>query len=573
MRASRPAVAVGVTPVARPTPSRLSPALALAGALVAVWLLWAPQSPDLAAQVYRAHLFAQHGFSLWDNGWYAGHYVPGYSLIFPPLASLIGLQGAGALAAGASTMIFGRLARIGFGARAPMAAVFFAVGAVGDLYIGRLTFALGVALALATVLAGAHGHRKLAALLSVACAAASPVAALFLTLVAVADFVAHREASRALCVGLPGLTLSIALTVLFPEGGYEAFSLTSLAAAGGLSLALLWLLPGSARSLRYGVLLYLGALVACYAVPNPMGSNAVRLGVLLAPPIFAGAVSVEDVHRALARVGRMAAAIPRARQIRGERQAGAAARPMARLTLLFVGACLLAWQVNGPVAQSLQEIGDPSLKVAYYTPVERFLAAQSHGGPVRVEAVFTRSHWDAVELAGRFSLARGWERQLDTKYDGLFYAPHLTAGAYHAWLLSTAVRFVALPDAPLDDSSRQEAALIRMGQPFLRPVFASVHWRVYAVVGHEPLAQGPGRLTAMDNDGFTLRVNRPGRFTVRVRYMRYWSLSSGQGCLAAAAGGWTSVSAPRREVIRVDARFSLGGLLTATPRCSPATVG
>ena len=545
----------------------------MAGALVAVWLLWAPQSPDLAAQVYRARLFAEHGFSLWDNGWYAGHYVPGYSLIFPPLASLIGLHGAGVLAAGASTMIFGRLARIGFGGRARMAALFFAVGAVGDLYIGRLTFALGVALALASVLAGAHRHWKLSALLSVVCAGASPVAALFLTLVAVADFAAHRETVRALCLGLPGLALSVALTVLFPEGGYEAFSLTSLVAAGGLSLALLWLLPAEARALRYGVLLYLGALVAAYAVPNPMGSNAVRLGVLLAPPIFAGAISVEDVQRAQARVGRLAESIRRARPIRGERGPLRAAPRIARLTLLFVGACLLAWQVNGPVAQSLQDVGDPSLDAAYYAPVARFLAAQSHGAPLRVEAVFTRSHWDAVVLAGRFSLARGWERQLDTKYDGLFYAPHLTADAYHAWLTSTAVRFVALPDAPLDDSSRQEAALVRMGQPFLAQVFASAHWRVYAVVGHEPLARGPGRLTAMDEDGFTLRVNRPGSFTVRVRYTRYWSLSSGQGCLAAAAGGWTEVTAPRREVLRVDARFSLGRLLTATSTCSPAAPG
>jgi hypothetical protein len=559
-----------VTPAASRTPRRLSPAVAVAGALVAIWLLWAPQSPDLAAQVYRANLFAQHGFSLWDNGWYAGHYVPAYSLIFPPLAWLIGLHGAGVLAAVASMLIFGRLARRSFGARAPLAALFFAVGAVGDLYIGRLTFALGVAFALASVLAGTHRAWKLAALFSVACAAASPVAALFLTLVAVADYAARRELAPALCLGLPSLTLSIALTVLFPEGGYEAFSLTSLAADGALCLALLWLLPAHARSLRYGVLLYLGALLAAYAVPNPMGSNAVRLGVLLAPPIFAGAISVEDVHRALARLRRGAVAIPRPRTGRGEREPRAVASPAARLTLVFIGACLFAWQVNGPAAQSLQEIGDPSLKVAYYAPVQRFLATQSHGAPLRVEAVFTRSHWDAVVLAGRFSLARGWERQLDTKYDGLFYARHLTAAAYHAWLLSTAVRFVALPDAPLDDSSRQEAALVMMGQPFLREVFSSAHWRVYAVVGHAPLAQGPGRLTAMDDDGFTLRVNRPGRFTVRVRYTPYWSFSSGQGCVTAAAGGWTAVTASQREVIRLDARFSLGGLLTKASRCSAA---
>ncbi|MCA1689477.1 MAG: hypothetical protein LC720_03255, partial [Actinobacteria bacterium] len=55
---------------------RLPPVLALTGALVAIWLLWSPRSPDLAAQVYRVALFARDGFSVWDNAWYGGHYLP-----------------------------------------------------------------------------------------------------------------------------------------------------------------------------------------------------------------------------------------------------------------------------------------------------------------------------------------------------------------------------------------------------------------------------------------------------------------------------------------------------------------
>ena len=72
---------------------RLSPALPVACVLIGAWLLLAPRSPDLAAQTYRATLFEHEGFSLWDNNWYAGHHLPGYSLVFPWLALLVGIGG------------------------------------------------------------------------------------------------------------------------------------------------------------------------------------------------------------------------------------------------------------------------------------------------------------------------------------------------------------------------------------------------------------------------------------------------------------------------------------------------
>ena len=54
---------------------RAIPAWALAAVVAAVYLVLAPPSADLAAQYYRADL----GLALWDNGWYAGHHMPGYS--------------------------------------------------------------------------------------------------------------------------------------------------------------------------------------------------------------------------------------------------------------------------------------------------------------------------------------------------------------------------------------------------------------------------------------------------------------------------------------------------------------
>jgi len=80
-------------------------------------------------------------------------------------------------------------------------------------------------------------------------------------------------------------------------------------------------------------------------------------------------------------------------------------------------------------------------------------------------------------------LARGWERQLDTRYAAIFYRPTLTRAAYRAWLTENKVRYVALPDAPLDKAGAMEGALIARGLPYLRELWHSEHWRVYRFIG------------------------------------------------------------------------------------------
>ena len=72
---------------------------------------------------------------------------------------------------------------------------------------------------------------------------------------------------------------------------------------------------------------------------------------------------------------------------------------------------------------------------------------------------FTDNHWESAHLPGaNVMLARGWERQLDRKVNRLFYDDEpLTAARYARWLRDNAVRYVALPDAPLDYSGADEA--------------------------------------------------------------------------------------------------------------------
>lgn len=216
----------------------------------------------------------------------------------------------------------------------------------------------------------------------------------------------------------------------------------------------------------------------------------------------------------------------------------------------------MLWTVWGPVRESTGVIGDRSTSAAYYTPLERFLAA--HGGSLaRVEVPFTHSHWEAALLASQYPLARGWERQLDTKYDPIFFENPLTPTAYRAWLRENAVSYVALPDVRLDGSSDEEAALIRRGVPYLREVFSSAHWRVFAMLDRLPLASAPAVLTQFGHDSLTLRFASAGSSVVRVHYTRYWAVIGGSGCVSSAPGGWTAVSVASPGVVRLAARFSL----------------
>jgi hypothetical protein len=129
------------------------------------------------------------------------------------------------------------------------------------------------------------------------------------------------------------------------------------------------------------------------------------------------------------------------------------------------------------------------------------------------------------------------------------------------------VSYVALPDTPLDPSSAQEGRLIRRGLPYLREVFASRHWRIYAVLSPTPLASGPGRLISLGHDSFTLRAFSAGSFLVRVHFTRFWRFVEGGGCVSPAPGGWTSLTLTRPGTVTVAAPFSLSRALGLEGPC------
>jgi hypothetical protein len=544
--------------------------LAFTAVLIAVWLVVDPRTPDLAAQVYRVGLFHELGFAVWDEYWYAGHSLLGYSLLYPPLANALGLRVLGALCVLASSVLFACIARDVYGEAARWGTLWFAVAALGDVWIGRLTFALGVSLALAAGLALVRERWLWAGVLALLCAAASPVAAVLLALAGLTVALERRSPTMVLSVAVPAGALVLVLAALFPEGGYEPYPILSFAATMLVVAAFAVALPADARLLRVGACVYAVACVACLLVHSPIGSNIERYAVLLAGPLLLCERMSQSRRRVSSRGG---GGMASGRAVRGGvlSPSSVVMRGGALTPASFVALCAIAvWVVWGPARETLAVAGSEATSAAYYAPVERFLARVQAppGSPVRVEVPLTRSHWEAALLAPSVSLARGWDKQMETRYEGVLLSHGLSAASYDLWLHAQAVSYVALPDVPLDPSSAREGRLIRAGLPYLRQVFASAHWRVFQVRSPTPLLSGPGRLTSLGHDSFALRALSAGSFVVRVRFTRYWTLTRGAGCVSQAPGGWTAVSVRAPGAVVVAARFSLSRAFSSGGSCA-----
>jgi hypothetical protein len=515
------------------------PAWAPAAVLAAVVLVLGPRSADLAAQDYRAQL----GLVLWDDGWYGGHHMPGYSVLFPPLAALLGPRLVGALAAVAATWLFERLAIERFGGRgARIGALWFGLGTVATLVSGRLTFALGIAVGVGTILLATRGRHGWACAAAVATTLASPVAGVFLALGAAAWWLADRGRAP-VALGLAALVPAGLLALAFPEGGSFPFVASSFwpGLVGAVAVTLAIPRPTAsggvgpeARVVRFGAALYVLALVGAYVLDTPMGGNVMRLGALAAGPLLACLLWDRD-----------------------------------RRLLALLALPLLYWQWVAPADDWLRAAEDRSVHAGYYTGLNGFLREQQAEGPFRVEIPFTDNHWESRWVAPVAPLARGWERQLDVERNALFYDDRpLTPARYRRWLDENAVRFVALADAPVDYSAAAEAALVRDGLPYLRPVWRDAHWRVWEVRGAQPLATGAARATALEGERVRLRASRAGAVDLRVRFTPYWRLAEGEGCVRRARGDWTRLELARPGDVALEARFALSRVLARGPRCT-----
>lgn len=486
----------------------------VAVALAALALLMRWRGADWPAQLYRVDLFERVGFTQWDNQWYGGHHTPGYSILFPPLGAIFGTGIVAVASAFVATYAFALLVR----ERVPaprLAAVTFGAGTLTNIAIGRLTFALGLAIGLVAAVAMTNAWKARSALFAVATSFASPVAGVFLVLAGSAWALARRPWRRlGLAVALAAAVPILVLAFTFPEGGRFPYGLDDASISATVGLLAVLLAPRELRALRIGGALYALAAVATLLTPNPLGANITRLGMYLGPPLVLGVLWP------------------------------ARARLAAALTVPLL---LWTW---APAFDGFALAGrDPSSEPGYYRGL---LAELKSLPPSRIEIPFTKRHWESLYVARHAALARGWERQLDIGINPIFYdsTVALTAQSYLAWLDSRAVQYVALPDAELDASALREAELLRAGVPGLEPIWQDQHWRLWRVSGARPLVEGAASLVDLDADSFTLKVDAPGDVLVRINYSSHWDVD-GPGCAVPDESGWTVIRFPKVGTWRV----------------------
>ncbi|HET7573038.1 MAG TPA: hypothetical protein VFJ77_10285 [Gaiellaceae bacterium] len=519
---------------------------AAAAAVVAALLAWlGPPGSDLAAHAYQRTLFLQHGFTLWNNFWYAGRYsFVTYSLLYYPLAALLGIRLLAVATVALAALAFAVVLWREFGPASRWSSRTFAVVWGGIVLSAAFPFALGFALALLAIWALQGERRWRFALLTALTLAASPLAFLLLAIVLAGVALDRRSAlprnvGPALAVAAAAATEGV-LWRLFSDGGRFPFSLAEAAAAAafcGAGLLFTWRVE-SARVLRFVFGVYLAAVVGAYLVPSELGENVARLRYAAIPLI----VLVFSLRRW---------------------------RPL--VPGLAVVALAVAWNVSPLVGSWLQGQADVTARSSTWPAPIAYL--RSHLDPgYRVEAVDTQGHWPAAYLADAgIPIARGWFRQDDFPVNAVLYGKP-GAGAYLAWLRSLGVEYVVLANAPPDYSARVEARIVRDGAAGLRPVFRSADVTVYRVPRPRPIVTGPGdpRLVALTESTLRLRLSEGGSYRIAVRWSPYWTASD--GCLSRGGDGMLRLRALGPREIRLAFRLNTDRVLDTLagdgPECS-----
>lgn len=489
---------------------------AVIGLAGAVALVVGPASgTDLAAQQARAVFAWSHPWSAVDLRWFGGIQPAAYSVLSPYVMAGLGVRVTGALAALAASLLFPLLLRRWGARRAGWATAWAAVAFVLDVVDGRVTFALGLAVGLAALVVvpreAARRWRWAGAVsLAAACSLTSPVAGVFLALVALGWALRRRSVVVLTVAALVPLGV---IHLLFPEPGRMPYSWSTARPDLFAALAVVVLCRG--RAVRAVALVYGIAVLVDYWHPGPVGSNAERLALLFTGPVLICCWRAP------------------------------------RILLLAALAIVGYWTTSVPIRD---------LHNAHGLAVEQAAARRLVGdlaglGPLtgRIEVVPFRDHGEAQIVAQRWPLARGWERQLDTVYAAALYDGPLTAARYLSWLRANAVQYVALGRHAHDFGALHELALLQDPPSYLVPVHTDSEWTVWRVVDSTPLVSPPGRLVAQTPASVTLSVPARVPVHVAVRWAGWWHASG--GARVVRDGDWVAVTAPRTETVTLSAPY------------------
>ena len=519
---------------------------ALAAALLALavavpLVLLGPPPGDLPAHLYRTDL-VEDGVLVWDTFWYGGHYpLLTYSPLYYFAAALVGNDLVALVSVVVAAALFAVLTEREWGEAARWPSRAFAVVACGPLFTGTYPYAAGLAAALGALVALQRRRTWTAVALAALTAGLSPLAFLFLCLVAVAGFLAggRRLERPGLTVGAALVLLGLlqgALLLLYPrESEYPFFRLSELLAMMALAAACAALALRGERGRVLALVFGLWVLTAAIAflVPSPIGENVTRLrGIVLPLALLAAAL--------------------------------AAWRP--RSLAVFAVGSALAYTLVPYVGAAVHRTDTRSAEASFWNPALTLLGAR-WSADYRVEVVPTGDHWEAywVPRAG-FPLARGWYRQLDIAGNPLFYEAPLEPEEYEAWLRGLGVRYVLLPETQLGRlGEEREAELLRSGRSGLVEIARASAVTLYELPEPTAILTGPGtaRLTAVEHDRVAGEVSASGTYRLAVRWTPTWRVEAGEVCVEEAPDGMTNV------VASAAGPFELGvSALPKAPGCA-----
>ncbi|WP_327268656.1 MFS transporter [Streptomyces sp. NBC_01218] len=471
------------------------------------FFFFANSGGDIAAQDAWAEFVGQHPGTAYNLAWYGGMHPVSYSVVSPYLMSLIGVRStmmlAGTVSAGLTAMILVRVKAV----RNPLVCSLAGVFAyLCNALSGRVTFGLGMMFAVgavAAVFCWPHRWRyrrwakaAVAAPLAGLATASSPVAGLFLGVVAAALFL-HKRRPGAYALGLAPVAVVGLSSWLFPFSGTQPMSVGTLALPFIFAVFVFVLVPGDWKTVRTASAVYGLGTLATYFVDSQIGSNITRLAML-----FAGVVLLAALPFTAPRTRRWYA-----------------------LVIAIVG--LNFWIGFKSVADIVRTAPTASWARELAPLVNQLQVADATRG--RIEVVPASSHREASALAPYVNLARGWNRQADMKRNPLFYDDTLDAVNYREWLDRWAVHYVVLPKGNPDSGAAQEATLVGDGLPYLKQIWADANWKLYRVEDPTPLADPPATVENAEADEITLRVEKAGRVLIRVPYTRWLALVDDDG--------------------------------------------
>lgn len=484
-------------------------AATLAAVLHVVWFFsFANSGGDLAAQDAWAEFVGRHPDTAYNLAWYGGMHPVSYSVVSPYLMHVLGVRTtmmvAGTVSAALLALI---LTRCRGAVRRPLWPALAGVyGLLCNALSGRVTFGLGAMFALAAVAAVFCWPRKwaerrwakaaVAAPLAGLATASSPVAGLFLGVVAAALFLSGRRPG-AYALGLAPVAVVGLSAWLFPFSGTQPMKLGSAWLPFVFGLAILFLVPKRWKTVRIASAVYTVGVFLTWAIDSQVGSNVTRLVML-----FGGAVLLAALPYSLPRSRRWYAVV-----------------------VAFAG--LTAWITANSITDIIRTTPLAAWNRELAPLVDQLQKAGADRG--RVEVVPASSHRESSAFPSYVNLARGWNRQADLERNPLFYDDTLTAESYRSWLERWAVHYVVLPADKPDSGGADEAKLVREGLPYLQQVWGDANWQLYKVLAPTDLVAGAATVVRASADQLVIAVREPGRVLVRIPHSPWLGLVDAAG--------------------------------------------